>query len=56
MSENEKSPRPGVAALENMKLLKSESSIFKVPKVPKKKTVKKTNVLDEELYVEVSFL
>ncbi|XP_037292594.1 splicing factor ESS-2 homolog [Manduca sexta] len=52
MSENDKSPRPGVAALENMKLLKSESSIFKVPKVPKKKTVKKTNVLDEELYVE----
>ncbi|XP_041971655.1 splicing factor ESS-2 homolog [Aricia agestis] len=42
----------GAAALENMQLLQKESSVFKVPKVPKKKVVKKTNVLDEEEYVK----
>lgn len=45
--------KPGTAALENMALLQKESSVFKVPKVPKKKVVKKTEVLDEEKYVEV---
>ncbi|KPJ05244.1 PREDICTED: protein DGCR14 homolog [Papilio xuthus] len=44
--------KPGAAALENMSLLQKESSVFKVPKVPKKKVVKKTEVLDEEQYVE----
>ncbi|KPJ14813.1 Protein DGCR14-like [Papilio machaon] len=44
--------KPGAAALENMALLQKESSVFKVPKVPKKKAVKKTEVLDEEEYVE----
>lgn len=49
----DKPTRPGERALQNMKLLKSESSLFKVPKVPKKKDTKKTKVLDEELYIEV---
>lgn len=53
-NENNKTPRPGEAALQNMKLLKAESSVFKVPKVPKKKnSTKKAQVLDEEVYVEV---
>lgn len=57
MSKDSNISRPGAAALENMKLLKHESSIFKVPKVPKKKDiVKKTQVLDEDVYVEVSKL
>ncbi|XP_068623670.1 splicing factor ESS-2 homolog isoform X2 [Battus philenor] len=43
---------PGKAALQNMALLKKESSVFKVPKVPIKKIVKKSKVLDEEDYVE----
>lgn len=52
--ESSKMPRPGEAALQNMKLLKKESSVFKVPKVPKKKsTTKKAQVLDEDVYVEV---
>ncbi|KAL0818208.1 hypothetical protein ABMA28_008713 [Loxostege sticticalis] len=51
--ESSKIPRPGEAALQNMKLLKKESSVFKVPKVPKKKsTTKKAQVLDEDVYVE----
>ncbi|XP_075983453.1 ess-2 splicing factor homolog [Anticarsia gemmatalis] len=52
MSEQNVAPKPGAAALENMKLLKHESSIFKVPKVPKKKNSKKAEVLDEDVYVE----
>ncbi|KAH9634876.1 hypothetical protein HF086_004566 [Spodoptera exigua] len=53
MSKESNISKPGAAALENMKLLKHESSIFKVPKVPKKKdNVKKTQVLDEDVYVE----
>ncbi|XP_047032653.1 splicing factor ESS-2 homolog [Helicoverpa armigera] len=52
MSGDNKTPRPGAAALENMKLLKHESAIFKVPKVPKKKEKKKAQVLDEDVYVE----
>ncbi|KAG7303440.1 hypothetical protein JYU34_011958 [Plutella xylostella] len=54
MSEtNNNTPsRPGEAALLNMKLLKSECSVFKVPKVPTRKVNKKSKVLDEELYVE----
>ncbi|GBP70073.1 Splicing factor ESS-2 homolog [Eumeta japonica] len=45
--------KPGSAALENMKLLKNESEIFKIPKVPiKKKETKKSRVLDEDKYVE----
>ncbi|CAG5044404.1 unnamed protein product [Parnassius apollo] len=35
-----------------MALLKKESSVFKVPKVPKKKLIKRTEILDEEDYVE----
>lgn len=56
MSEtNNNTPsRPGEAALLNMKLLKSECSVFKVPKVPTRKVNKKSKVLDEELYVEVN--
>lgn len=53
MTEKNKSPKPGLLALQNMTLLKSESSVFKVPKVPKNKNTKKTTVLDEDLYVEV---
>lgn len=56
MTENDKPIRPGEAALQNMKLLKSESTVFKVPKVPKRKIIKKTQVLDEDEYVEVKQL
>ncbi|XP_045503419.1 splicing factor ESS-2 homolog [Colias croceus] len=52
MSESPSPSRPGEAALKNMQILKSESSLFKVPKVPKRKLIKKTQVLDEEDYVE----
>ncbi|CAB3246396.1 unnamed protein product [Arctia plantaginis] len=52
MSDENKISKPGAAALENMKLLQHESTIFKVPKVPKQKNDKKTHVLDEEVYVE----
>ncbi|KAJ8713030.1 hypothetical protein PYW08_008334 [Mythimna loreyi] len=52
MSGEKITPKPGAAALENMKLLKHESAIFKVPKVPKRKEKKKAQVLDEDLYVE----
>lgn len=52
MSEQNKILKPGAAALENMKLLKHESLIFKIPKVPEKKNIKKTQVLDEDVYVE----
>ncbi|CAH0713847.1 unnamed protein product, partial [Brenthis ino] len=45
--------KPGEAALQNMQLLKKESTLFKVPKVPpKKKIAKKAKVLVEEDYVE----
>lgn len=54
MTEQNKEHKPGAAALENMKLLKHESTIFKIPKVPKKKNTKKAEVLDEDVYVEVS--
>ncbi|XP_063833335.1 splicing factor ESS-2 homolog [Ostrinia nubilalis] len=51
--DSAKKPKPGEAALKNMKLLKNESSVFKVPKVPKKKpSTKKAKVLEEEVYVE----
>lgn len=53
MSEENTPSRPGEAALQNMKLLKCESTLFKVPKVPKKKNVKKAQVLEEDAYVEV---
>lgn len=56
MSEENITPKPGAAALENMKLLKHESTIFKVPKVPNKREKKKAQVLDEDLYVEVGLL
>ncbi|KAM3963902.1 ess-2 splicing factor homolog [Aphomia sociella] len=52
MAEQNKPFRPGETALQNMKLLKEESTVFKVPKIPKKKNTKKTHVLDEDLYVE----
>ncbi|CAH0402804.1 unnamed protein product [Chilo suppressalis] len=53
MSDHSKSCRPGEAALQNMKLLQTESNVFKVPKVPVKKICsKKTQVLDEDEYVE----
>ncbi|XP_053617189.1 splicing factor ESS-2 homolog [Plodia interpunctella] len=52
MGERNTSFKPGEAALRNMKLLKSESTVFKVPKVPKKKNIKKAQVLDEDVYVE----
>lgn len=52
MAEQNEPQRPGEAALQNMKLLKAESTMFKIPKVPKKKNTKKTHVLDEDLYVE----
>ncbi|XP_064074386.1 splicing factor ESS-2 homolog isoform X2 [Vanessa tameamea] len=53
MTQENRTPRPGEAALQNMQLLKKESSVFKVPKVPpKKKTTKQSNILDEEVYVE----
>ncbi|CAH4027842.1 splicing factor ESS-2 homolog isoform X1 [Pieris brassicae] len=52
MSENLSPSRPGEAALQNMQILKSESSVFKVPKVPIKKNARKAQVLDEEEYVE----
>lgn len=53
MTEESKVARPGEAALRNMQLLKHESSVFKVPQVPKKRTVKKAQVLDEDEYVQV---
>ncbi|KAL4711871.1 hypothetical protein ACJJTC_006040 [Scirpophaga incertulas] len=53
MSEQKKLARPGEAALESMKLLQKESSLFKIPKVPKKKSSLKSNrVLDEDVYVQ----
>ncbi|XP_046963920.1 splicing factor ESS-2 homolog [Vanessa cardui] len=53
MTQENRTPRPGEAALQNMQLLKKESSVFKVPKVPpKKKTTKQSKILDEEVYVE----
>ncbi|CAH0595409.1 unnamed protein product [Chrysodeixis includens] len=52
MANENKIPKPGAAALENMKLLKHESNIFKVPKVPQKRDKKNTEVLDEDVYVE----
>ncbi|XP_026745177.1 splicing factor ESS-2 homolog [Trichoplusia ni] len=52
MANENKISKPGAAALENMKLLKHESNIFKVPKVPQKRDKKKTQVLDEDVYVE----
>lgn len=54
MAEEEKTPRPGEAALKNMQLLKNESTVFKLPKVPNQKIKKKAKALDEELYVQVS--
>lgn len=56
MAEEEKRSKPGEAALRNMQLLKAESSVFKVPKVPQKKRSDKKQpvVLDEDVYVEVS--
>ncbi|CAG9559028.1 unnamed protein product [Danaus chrysippus] len=49
----ENTKRPGETALENMKILKNESSLFKVPKVPPiKRKVTKTHILDEEDYVQ----
>lgn len=51
----ENTKRPGETALENMKILKNESSLFKVPKVPPiKRKVTKTHILDEEDYVQVN--
>lgn len=55
MANENKISKPGAAALENMALLKHESNIFKVPKVPQKRDKKKTQVLDEDVYVEVSY-
>ncbi|XP_045454089.1 splicing factor ESS-2 homolog [Melitaea cinxia] len=53
MTQENQTPRPGEAALKNMQLLKKESAVFKVPKVPpQKKQTKKLKVLDEEDYVE----
>ncbi|XP_047999101.1 splicing factor ESS-2 homolog [Leguminivora glycinivorella] len=53
MSEEPAISRPGEAALNNMQLLKKESSVFKVPKVPQKRLEKKrAEVLDEDVYVE----
>lgn len=54
MADENQPSRPGKLALQNMIFLKKESSVFKVPKVPKKKVKKKTKVLDEDVYVEVS--
>lgn len=54
MADENQPSRPGEVALQNMKFLKQESSVFKVPKVPKKKMKKKAQVLDEDVYVEVS--
>ncbi|XP_063541352.1 splicing factor ESS-2 homolog [Cydia strobilella] len=53
MAEEPAVSRPGEAALKNMQLLKKESSVFKIPKVPQKRPEKKqAKVLDEEVYVE----
>ncbi|XP_063368641.1 splicing factor ESS-2 homolog [Cydia amplana] len=53
MAEEPAVSRPGEAALKNMQLLKKESSVFKIPKVPQKKPEKqRATVLDEEVYVE----
>lgn len=54
MAKENQPSKPGETALQNMKLLKKESSVFKVPKVPQKKKKKKAQVLDEDVYVEVS--
>lgn len=54
MTQKNNESRPGVGALKNMQLLKKESTVFKVPKVPPKKVIKKAKVLDEEDYVEVN--
>ena len=53
MSGDNIAPKAGAAALENMKLLKHESAIFKVPNIPKRREKKKAQVLDEDVYVEV---
>lgn len=54
MSAGGSAMRPGEAALQNMKLLKAETTVFKVPKIPKQKSEKKSKVLEEDAYVEVS--
>lgn len=54
MTEKVKTLKPGEAALKNMQLLKTESTVFKIPKIPSKKSnlKKKTKVLNEDVYVE----
>ncbi|XP_028036536.1 splicing factor ESS-2 homolog [Bombyx mandarina] len=52
MSAGGSAMRPGEAALQNMKLLKAETTVFKVPKIPKQKSEKKSKVLEEDAYVE----
>ncbi|XP_034827546.1 splicing factor ESS-2 homolog [Maniola hyperantus] len=52
MTQKNNESRPGVGALQNMQLLKKESTVFKVPKVPSQRVIKKAKVLDEEDYVE----
>lgn len=56
MSGENNTAKPGAAALENMKLLRHESAIFKIPKIPKRREKKKAQVLDEDVYVEVGNL
>lgn len=57
MSDKKIPSKPGEAALENMKLLKKESYVFKVPQIPtKKRNAKRSTVLDEELYVQVNII
>lgn len=46
--------KPGLRALEAMKSLNKTVSIFKIPKVPQKKT-SKMKILTEERYIEVSY-
>lgn len=51
--DTNKANNTGSLALQNMKLLKKESNIFKVPKAPKKKSaLSKSKVLEEVEYVQ----
>ncbi|CAK1541551.1 unnamed protein product [Leptosia nina] len=52
MIGNQSASKSGDAALKNMPLVQNERSMFKIPEVPKKKPVKKAQILDEEDYVE----
>lgn len=47
--------KPGEKALDAIKKLNNSVTLFKIPKIPQKKT-DKVKILTEEQYVDVSYL